>query len=381
MSSAELDQFKSLIPLFKVTMSPHAGDEVQKTLQSGFIGQGQKVEEFEELLQQTFGWQNALTVNSGTSALQLALHLLKTCEGEEVLLPPLSCFATTTAVLANRMTPRWVDINPNTLIMDLDDLACKLTKNTKIILLVHFAGRTPDYGYLNYILEEHENKYCFKPYVIEDCAQSLGSCTSLSVNTGNTGHVSCFSFQAVKSLTTGDGGALVLPSHLYEKAKLLRWYGFNRARSIKRQNVQEAGFKYHMNDISATIGISNLKYVEEQEYFSIQMERYEQYLEEFGSYDYGMPNNGQYPVLVEDINYHSKVMKESGVESFTAHYRCDKHECVKQFQSNLPGMDFIENRMTMIPCGWWVPEEKILEIIHLSKKCKIKKNDWEKCGF
>ena len=365
-------------------MDPKIGPKLQKTLLSGYIGQGTKVQEFETLLSEVFGWSNVLTLNSCTSALQLALHLVKEQDCEPVLLSPLSCFATVAAVLANKLRPCWVDINPETLNMDLNQLEQKLSADTRIIVLIHFAGRTFDYEHLEVILNTFQKKHHFRPYVIEDCAQSLGSVTNaggiISPYTGNTGHISCFSFQAVKTLTTGDGGAIVIPDvELYERAKLLRWYGLDRTYSIKYQNIQEAGFKWHMNDINATIGIANLNFLDLNKLMLDQTTNYDMLLEAFDIPEPGIPCCGQFPLVVKDLHSFQKKMTKAGFECFPAQFRCDKHSCVASYQTHLPNMDLVEKHITLIPSGWWVGLDEIVEIIKLSHKSS--KVDWKKQGF
>lgn len=353
-------------------MSPKVDEALAETLHSGYIGQGDKVREFEFELANHFGMPYILAVNSCTSAIQLALHLVKTQEGEPVLLPPLSCFATTSAVIANGMVPRWVDIDPATCNMDLNDLRQKLTPETKIILLVHYAGLTPNYNELDYILDEFQRKHDFRPYVIEDCAQSLGSRYE-GRNIGFYDSIVCLSFQSVKLLTTGDGGAISLPyRELYERAKLLRWYGLNREENIRFQNIQESGFKYHMNDITATIGLCNLWHISNNHLIYEQTSRHDHIAYALGqSWEFGHVCCGQYPVVVPDRHAFERNLANEGIECFPAHYRCDTHDCVKAFRTHLPGMDQVERQMTMVPCGWWVSYDDLNRII----------DRWKKNGF
>jgi len=155
---------KNMISLFKVFMNDNAGEEVNKILYSGFIGQGKKVEEFEDLLKNYFRNYLVLTTNAATSAEHLALHLLKNPSvnkissdnsgirnvtdshwpginpGDEVLTTPLTCTATNWPILANGLNIKWVDVDPNTCNMDLDDLARKITPKTKAIMVVHWGG-------------------------------------------------------------------------------------------------------------------------------------------------------------------------------------------------------------------------------------------------
>ena len=174
---------KDPIQLFKVHMAPTAAEEVAKVLNSGYIGQGPKVNEFEDQLKDYFDHDFVQTVNSGTSALHMALHLLKKPnnkwpgiqEGDEVLATALTCTASNFPILANGLKIKWVDIDPTTLNIDLDDLARKITPKTKAIILVHWGGYPNDLDKIKQIQEQAEELYGFKPAVIEDGAHSFGS--------------------------------------------------------------------------------------------------------------------------------------------------------------------------------------------------------------
>ena len=150
---------KTHIPLFKVFMSPYAPEKVKKVLESGFIGEGNQVKLFEKNLKNYTGCENLITTNSATSAIHLAIHLVKNNihgykkynwplveDGDEVLTCPLTCTATNWPVLANNLNLKWVDVDMNTCNMCLDDLKNKLSKKTKIIILVHWGGNPVDLG-------------------------------------------------------------------------------------------------------------------------------------------------------------------------------------------------------------------------------------------
>lgn len=390
-----------MIELFNVMMSPSVEHEVPHTLYSGYIGEGEKVKEFEWELACAFRWENVLTVNSCTSALQLALHLIKDLDDRsEVLLPPLSCFATVSSVLQAGLKPRWVDIDPQTLVMDLSDLERKLNAQTKAVMPVHFAGMPIDLIRLEFMMDKHEATYGYRPYVIEDCAQSLGSQYGghwVGSRCPLNNHICCFSFQAVKFLTSGDGGAIVLPNReLYERAKLLRWYGLSRDAPIGIQDVHESGFKYHMNNISATIGLENLKFIKENLAFKKQWERYLRCVLEFeelnevqpcypflgnetGYRGVPSPCTNQLPLMVENMDQFKQRMARAGIETRPAHHRCDRHQCVSQYRSELPGMDEVEKKMTLIPIGWWL-SGKLFDGVIKAVKDEIEL-DWTKVGF
>ena len=177
---------REIIPLFKVFMSDTAPIEASKVLTSGFIGQGSKVDEFEANLTNYFQHPYISTVNSATAAEHLALHLIKKPstfvkmdgygvrennwigmeDGDEVLTTPLTCTATNWPILANNFKIKWVDIDPTTLNMDLDDLERKITHKTKAIMVVHWGGYPNDLERIRQIQEKSMRLYGFKPAVI-----------------------------------------------------------------------------------------------------------------------------------------------------------------------------------------------------------------------
>jgi dTDP-4-amino-4,6-dideoxy-D-glucose/dTDP-4-amino-2,4-dideoxy-beta-L-xylose transaminase len=139
-------------------------------------------------------------------------------------------------------------------------MARKISPATRAIMVVHFAGYPLDLARLSGILDEAEAAYGFRPVVIEDCAHAWGA-TYQGVPLGNHGNISVFSFQAIKHLTCVDGGLLVLPDdELNRRARLLRWFGIDRDtdRLRKAPDVEEWGYKFHMNDVNAAIGLANL---------------------------------------------------------------------------------------------------------------------------
>jgi len=377
------------IPLFKVKMNPTAKHAVAKVLDSGFIGQGPKVNEFEKLLYPRFDNPYTVTVNSATSAEHLALHLLKKentiskwpgiQDGDEVLATPLTCTATNFPILANNMQIKWVDVDKHTLNMDLDDLARKITEKTKVIFIVHWGGYPVDLDKLKEIQEKAYNQFGFKPAVIEDCAHGFGSKFN-GKPLGSHGNICTFSFQAIKHMTTADGGALVLPhAELNRRARLLRWYGIDRdsERSDFRceADIPEWGFKFHMNDVNAAIGIENLKIVDEE---VIQKHKdnaayYDKHLKQSllskPSRDPRMESAFWiYSLLVERKDDFMRYMKECGIAVSQVHERNDIHSCVDKFKTQLPSLDWVRDRLVNIPVGWWVTDEDREYIVKCIKK-------------
>ena len=371
------------IPLFKVFMSQNVHKEVKKVLYSGFVGQGLQVEKFENTLKDYIGNEYLCTTNSGTSALHLALHSLKKPynikDGDEVLCTPLTCTATNWPVLANNLKIKWVDINPNNLNMDLDDLERKITPKTKVIMVVHWGGYPIDLDRIKKIQQKTKELYGFEPIVIEDCAHGIGS-KYKGKRLGNHGNLCMFSFQAIKHITAVDGGMLTLPNQdLYDRAKLLRWYGIDRdTNSIDfrcEEDISEWGFKFHMNDISATIGMENLNWVEDivrkhqdnAKYYNKHLDNSSEIRilerEEDRESSYWI-----YSMLVDKKEDFMKWMKECGIIVSQVHERNDIHSCVKEFKTHLPMLDKVTPKLISIPVGWWVTIEQREYIVDCIKK-------------
>lgn len=353
-----------MIPLFKVFMATDAHEAVKQTMYSGYIGQGPRVEEFESVLQNYFNSPWVLTTNSCTSALHLAFLF---AEPGEALCPPLTCLATSAALKHAGHTVKWVDIETNGNI-NLVDLANKLTPQTKLVVVIHFAGNPVDLNKLNAILDNHAEKHGTRPLVVEDCAHAIGSSYDGRKIGTTFGHICCFSFQAVKTLNTGDGGCINLSSQIeYDITKRRRWFGLSRDVSIFDQDVTELGYKYHMNDINASIGLRNFPCL--NGLIALQQENYRFYREHLPDISVaqcGEPNGWMYPVWVDDRVSFEKMMLEKGVHVGPAHCRNDVYSC--HGKADLPIMELAEKHLTCLPSGWWVNDTDLQYIVDCIKK-------------
>jgi len=375
------------IDLFKVHMAPTAAEEVAKVLNSGYIGQGPKVDEFENQLKNYFNHDFVQTINSGTSALHMAIHLLKKPnynwpgmqEGDEILATALTCTASNFPILANGLKIKWVDIDPTTLNMDLDDLARKITPKTKAIILVHWGGYPSDLNKVKQIQTQAEELYGFKPAVIEDGAHSFGS-KYMDKHIGTHGNLTMYSLQAIKHITAIDGGLLLSPhQELHRRGKLIRWYGIDRDSNRKdfrcEADIEEWGFKFHMNDVCATVGIENLKHADELiKSHQSNAVYYDKHLKNVDGVTLLTRHEGHesafwiYSMLVDDRNGFYKWMKECKIVVSQVHERNDKHSCVKEFKSILPTLDKTIGKIVSIPVGWWITKEEREYIVDCIKK-------------
>ena len=379
------------IPLFKVFMSEAASKNVSEVLSSGYITQGPEVDKFEDVLKKYFNNENVVTTNSATSALHLVFHMLKEyglgedkikieSEKDHVLSTPLTCTATNWPIVANNINLRWVDVDPSSCNMSLDNLEEKLNKNTKAVLVVHWGGYPVDLDRLQSIQNNFNEKYGFKFVIIEDSAHAFGT-NAFGRQIGNTGNISTFSFQAIKHLTSIDGGCINFNnSEDTEKAKLLRWYGIDRNENRKdfrcESDIQNIGFKFHMNDVNAYIGRMNFQPVTE-DLLQIHISNGKYYNEElkdvdnFELMDYS--NSFQVPYWIYTIKVKKrdafmKHMERHNIIVSRVHERNDKHTAMAAYQSDLPLLDSFVDEMVCIPVGWWVGEEERFHIVETIKK-------------
>lgn len=367
-----------MIPLFKVAMNTEADKAVAKVLNSGFIGQGEVVEMFEFQLEQCFNNSYLVTVNSGTSALHLALRLIKDKHPDKkyIISTPLTCTATNWAILAAGFEIIWADIDPKTLnICPLSVAEC-VTPLVAAVMVVHWGGAAADVRKI---------KSMTGLDIIEDCAHAFGSYYELpatmeeNTKVGNSGNYCCFSFQAIKHLTSGDGGMLILPNEEeYKKAKLLRWFGIDREGDRKdfrcEEPIKDWGYKFHMNDINAAIGIENLKIVGDNIRRHINNARfYDYWLNEYAPKINTLYfNEGSaywiYSILVEERDNFQKAMKDRGVMCSQVHERNDLHPCVSRYRTELPNLEKVIGKLSSIPVGWWVTDEDREYIVEQIKK-------------
>jgi len=363
-------------------MAKEASAEVAKVLESGFIGQGPKVDEFEQKLQNYLGVQNVVTTNSATSAEHLIFRMIADrVSRREVLTTALTCTASNWPPVHEGFSLKWVDIDPTTLNMDLDDLERKITRDTAVIYLVHWGGYPNDLDKVSEIVEKTYNKFGFRPFVVEDCAHAFGS-KYKGKFIGTHGNLCTFSFQAIKHITSVDGGALVFNGYdqMNKDARLLRWYGIDRddkGRTDFRceMPIDLMGYKYHMNDVSATVGMANLacadkiiqRHKDNAAFYDRELSDLQGIttLNRFPGFDSSF---WIYSLLVEDKLDFSKAMRDRGIATSQVHERNDIHPCVSQFKAHLPNLDKVTPRLSAIPVGWWVTDEDRQHIVDSIKK-------------
>ncbi len=233
--------------------------EVVASLRSGWIGTGPKVKRFEENFAKYKGARFALALNSCTSALHLSMLAIGLKPGEEVIVPTMTFAATANAVIHAGGVPVFADCRKDTLNIDPTDLEKKITKKTRAIIPVHFAGRSCDMDAILAIAKKHRLK------IIEDCAHAIET-EYHGKKAGTFGDLGCFSFYVTKNIVTAEGGMVTTHSPEYsDKIKVLGLHGMSKDawkrfsdKGYKHYEIVYAGFKYNMTDLQAALGIHQL---------------------------------------------------------------------------------------------------------------------------
>ena len=256
------------IRLFKPSVGKEEMEMLQGVFNRSWLGLGPMVSQFEEEWSKYIGCKTSIGVNSATAALHLALTAFHFPKGKKVLVPAITFTSTANVVLFNNLTPVFVDIDPETTVMDLNDLKKKIDTDCVAVITVHNGGYPVPMDELMEIANSSNLK------VIEDCAHCAGG-SYKGKKLGTWGHIGCFSFEEKKCMTTGDGGMicsddddLIIPLNPY------RWVGIDkdtwrRTEEAKGEQENEAmhwhyeisvlGYKYNMNDVMAAIGLAQLK--------------------------------------------------------------------------------------------------------------------------
>ncbi len=273
-----------MIPIFRPSMNDEEIEAVANVLKSGWIGLGPITKKFEDKFAEYVGVKYAIGLNSCTAALHLAINSLGINSGE-IITTPITFVSTAQAILYNGATPIFADIQEDTLNVDPSDIEEKISKNTKAIIPVHYGGHPCDMDEINKLASNHNL------YVIEDCAHAAGA-KYKGKKSGSLGDLGCFSFHVVKNLATGDGGMITTnDKDLYEKLIKLRWSGINASTYQRNMegyswyyDVEYLGFKAHMNDITASIGLVQLKKLDRMN--TRRREIFETYNREFADVDW-----------------------------------------------------------------------------------------------
>lgn len=345
-----------MINLHSTTITQQGIDNVLETLKTTHVSAGKKAQEFENLLSNKYGFPNPVTVNSGTVTMRLSLIAAGVGPGDEVILPAQTFIATGHVILQCGAIPVFADINTYDGNISIESIKEKISDKTKAIIPVHWAGYPCDLDEINQIAKERDIS------VIEDAAHAFGS-KYKGEWIGNISDFTSFSFQAIKHLTTGDGGLITCKD--LEKSKLikrLRWFDIDRENSEasilgeREYDATNIGFKYHMNDIAASLGIGNLSQIDTKLSRIKQISSiYNTELSEVSGLklmDYKEDRESSYwlfPLIVERrIDFINK-LKEKNIPTSVIHLGIDKNTIFGGKRMDLINQRYFDDNQIHIP--------------------------------
>ena len=351
-----------MISLFKVHIPDNLNKTLQSVFESGFISEGKQADDFERSFGNFIDNHNTCLVNSCTSALTLAYRVSDIQPGDEIIVTPLTCMATNEPAHLMGAKLVWADIDPMTGNIDPDDVKKKITRNTKAISAVHWAGQPFEIDEINKIAKENNIK------VIEDAAHATGA-TYRGKPIGTHSDYVCFSFQAIKHLTTGDGGAISCQSEEdANRIRKLRWFGLDRKfpHSKWTQDIAESGYKFHMNYINASIGLRQMEHIDSIVQRHKDNSRfYDEFINnkkviKMSRNDYSESACWIYTVRVQDREHFKSYLLDKGIASDPVHVRNDKYSVFEKFvpTENLKGTDEFCSQHICIPVGWWLSQDE-----------------------
>lgn len=338
--------------------------ELSKVFDTRWLGEGPKTKEFEKEFEKKFNYKHCLSTNSGTSALELAYHLIGIKKGDKVITTVLTCSATNLPLVRMGANVLFADIERDDLTISFDSIKeiYKYNKDIKAIVVVNLSGEQCNIGIFNWAKKK-------KIPVVVDACQSLGIIDY-------HGDYIVYSFQAIKHFCCGDGGMLVLNKKKdYDRAKRLRWFGIDREEKIKNDwkclnsnreicmDMEEAGYKFHMNDVAATMGLVGLERSDESLYARIVTTL---------AYTVKIDNRVQkiaggshwlYCILVNDRENFADRLRKRGVECDPVHLRNDIFTVFKDNKRTLPNMDWIEPRYLYLPMHNNLSKEDVQYVI------------------
>lgn len=359
-----------MIRVFQPAISESAVLQAEACLRGGWVGEGKAVAAFEKEFARRFGLSHTLALNSGTAALHLALLGADVGPGDEVITTAQTFVATAMAVLYVGAQPVFADLvrgGPN---IDPTDVERRVSARTKAVVVVHYGGYPCDMDEILAIAARHGL------VVVEDAAHALGA-TYHGRPVGSLGDFGAFSFQAIKQLTTGDGGMLVCADEdRHREARRRRWFGIDRERRTTSElgepewDIREVGYKYHMNDIAASLGLAQL-----EAFGAAQPRRRElnrRYRHQLAGVS-GLELLEERPdresacwlftIRVERRVDFVHALRDRGVEAAAWHRRIDAHSVFGGLRPDLPNLTSFDETQVAIPLRESLSDEEVERVI------------------
>ncbi len=362
-------------PMFKVHMPvDDVMTKIKTVLESGFLNEGVEVQEFSDKLSSYLDVKNLILVNSCTSALTIAYRLAGVKPGKEVICSSMTCVASNTPILNLGGKIVWSDIISETGSIDPKDIVKKITKKTCAISFVNWGGNPAEVEKIYKIGKKYNIK------IIQDSAHAFGS-KYKGKDLSYFADFTTYSFQAIKHLTTGDGGALVCKNEEdYLSARKLKWFGYDRD-SVKNDKGEwkgqkwdadidkdHVGYKFNMNNISAAIGLVQLDFIDNLIQKNIRNANI--YHKAFKNSNViqsiKLPNESVstywvFTCIFKGNKIERDILLEKliaeGIGAGLVHLPNHKYTAFKDYETCLPGTKKFSDHQISLPCGWWLTKE------------------------
>lgn len=369
------------IPLFRPSYDHRELNALKEPFKNGWLGLGPKTKEFEDKFALYVGSKYANALNSATSALHLALTLFN-IKGKEVITTPITFVSTNHAILYEGGIPVFCDVEPDTLNIDPKKIEALITKKTVGIICVDYGGHPCDIDAIKKIAKKH------KLFVLEDAAHSAGSKYKGKM-VGSVADITSFSFHAVKGIATGDGGMLTYNKKDWDVSlRKRRWLGINKStfdRTITKEGyhwyyeVEELGYKYHMNDINASLGIVQLEKLDK--HIAIKRKIAKRYTDALSKLDWITPpvekkyawsavHNYAVQVDEKDRDLFVTHMMKHGIHVGMHYIPNHLYKMYKPYYRKLPIAEAVWKRVVLLPMFPQLTKEEITYIIDTVKAFK-----------
>lgn len=369
-------------PLFKVHIASNSAIEnLAQVFNSGFINEGEQVIELENKLKTFLEVDNLTLMNSCTSALTTALRIIGVGVGDEVISTAMTCVATNTPIINTGAKLVWADIDANTGMISPASVESLITSKTKAIMIVDWAGTPADLT----AFEKISKKYRIP--IIQDAAHAFGA-TYNGQPISDFTDFTCFSFQAIKHFTTGDGGALVCRNesdHLL--AKKLKWFGYDRdlVKDAKGEwkgqkwdadiLPEEVGYKFNLNNLAAAIGLANLPSMPDvlarHRENAHKLQRLLEPHPKIKLLEYSDKAVSSFWVFTLRVNLDEKQrdlvianLNSIGIGAGLVHLPNDRYSAFSKFKKQLRETELFASTQISLPCGWWLSLADIEFIAH-----------------
>lgn len=372
-----------LIPVLQPSIGQEEIDAVTEVLRSGWLGLGPKTEQFEQQFASYIGSRFAVALNSGTAALHLALDILGIGPGDEVIVPSMTFISTVHAVSYVGATPVFADIEGNSMNLSVADIERKITSKTKAVIVVHMGGHPCDMDAV------HELAVAKGIKVVEDAAHACGA-EYKGKRIGSISDITCFSFHAVKNLTSGEGGAITCNAEwMNRKLREKRWVGISRDTWLRSSHekvyawqyfVDQVGYKYHMNDLQAAIGLVQLNKLEQLNGRRIEIaKRYTAELKDIEWLElpvepaYAQSSWHLYQVKLSEEKLRDRLinhLQDYNIASGVHYYPCHLHPCYIHLNAVVPLSSEIWKRILSLPIHPNITEEDLDRIISRIREFK-----------